>query len=301
MAYRGLITRNEEEQLFVNCITKGHKFLNEKLGLDSKLEFGRTAVWGKNAHHAGLYFHETNEVLLNFRNLYGHNMRTFLEVLGHEVRHAYQKQQGWFGDNPPKSQGYGKSRYEYGMWCGRRIYDKYENLPWEIDARKYEKVYAQLIINSGILTDKELSSVMSGAKRYRVLENETKRELTKLKPNGYFFRSYLETSDEFKKRCDDNNKEIEKLGFELKGNRWEYVGKTTDKDTAFKKLKKMTLNPQRKEDGEGIYCIELTDLPKQYKYWNEDTKRYVFSNLEKLKNCYYKYHKQDTTIDDLVS
>ena len=36
------------------------------------------------------------------------------------------------------------------------------------------------------------------------------------------------------------NKEIEKLGFELKGNSWEYVGETTDKVVAFKKLKKMT-------------------------------------------------------------
>ena len=301
MAYRGLITRNEEEQLFIDCITKGHKFLNEKLGLNSKLEFGRTAVWGKNAHHAGLYFHQTNEVLLNFRNLYGHNMRTFLEVLGHEVRHAYQKQQGWFGDNPPTSQGYGKSRYEYGMWCGKRIGAKYESLPWEIDARKYEKVYAQLIINSGILTDKELSSVMGGVKKSKVLENETKRELRKLKPNGEFFRSYIETKDEYKKRCDDNNKEIEKLGFELKGNSWEYVGETTDKVVAFKKLKKMTLNPQRKEDGEGVYFIELKDLPKQFKSWNDETNKYVFSNLEKLQNCYYKYYKQDTTIDDLVS
>jgi hypothetical protein len=154
----GLVIRNKEEKLAVECVTKAHQWFNKKFGLDTNLTFSREVNWGRDAWYAGFYTHSDKEVRINIRNLYGNSIKTILDVLGHEIRHAIQYDKEMlcsFGKGGPIHSG----RYERGEWNGKTYWGSYWDAPWEIDARKYQSKYANMVI-------KELG-----------LENEAKIEL----------------------------------------------------------------------------------------------------------------------------
>jgi hypothetical protein len=145
MGKAGLIIRNKEEKLAVECVTKAHKWLNEKFGLDTKLTFSREVNWGKDAWYAGFYLFEDKEVRINIRNLYGNSIKTIIDVLGHEIRHAVQYDTKILSDFGKKGKVH-SGRYESGTWKGRRYWGTYWDAPWEIDARKYQSEYADMVI-----------------------------------------------------------------------------------------------------------------------------------------------------------
>lgn len=145
MGKAGLIIRNKEEKLAVECVIKAHKWFNEKFGLDTNLTFSREVNWGKDAWYAGYYLFEDKEVRINIRNLYGNSIKTILDVLGHEIRHAIQydkKMLSSFGKRGKVHSG----TYESGDWRGERYWGSYWEAPWEKDARKYQSKYADMVI-----------------------------------------------------------------------------------------------------------------------------------------------------------
>ena len=101
MSNIGLKIRNENEQQVVDIMTRCHDWLANELDIDSKMEFGRTCNWGKDAFHAGLWYNSTKQSVLNFRNLYGANMYQMLKIVAHEARHGVQYKTGMLYFSPP--------------------------------------------------------------------------------------------------------------------------------------------------------------------------------------------------------
>jgi len=148
---KGIVIRNQQEQLAVDTIIKAHKWLCNNLNLTTDLTFQRECNWGKNAKHAGWYRSKDNLIALNFRNMYGATIEDLLEVLSHELRHAVQDVKGWHTLRDVKNGMFGTL---YGTWKGDTMYISYDNAPWEIDARKYEKPYTKKVIKGlGISKD----------------------------------------------------------------------------------------------------------------------------------------------------
>jgi hypothetical protein len=145
MGKAGLVIRNKEEKLAVECVTKAHKWLNQKFGLDTKLTFSREVNWGKDTWYAGFYSHSDKEVRINIRNLYGNNIQTVLDVLGHEIRHAVQYDKKMLLDFGKKGKIHNGS-YESGTWKNQKYWGKYWDAPWEVDARNYQSKYSNMAI-----------------------------------------------------------------------------------------------------------------------------------------------------------
>ena len=136
---KGIVIRNQQEQLAVDTIIKAHKWLCNELNLTTSLTFQRECNWGKNAKHAGWHRSKDNLIALNFRNMYGATIKDLLEVLSHEIRHAVQTKKGYLKnfDSVPGV------KYLRGTWKGEDVFTFYDNAPWEVDARKYEKPYTK--------------------------------------------------------------------------------------------------------------------------------------------------------------
>ena len=149
MSKIGMIPKNQEEQLAKDLLIKCHDWLKKDLGVDTTLVLSRECNWGKDAFHAGLYTNAYKQVRINFRNLYGQPIDRMIEVLGHEMRHAVQYKE----DLLQRSQYDGKKirndvRYIGGTWNNQHYWGAYKDAPWEIDARKYQRQYADKVINA---------------------------------------------------------------------------------------------------------------------------------------------------------
>lgn len=301
MAYTGIRTRNKTEDQAIEVMTRCFDFLQDKLGTNAKLEFGRTAVWGKDAFYSGLYTHGDKQVILNFRNLYGFDFDTILQVLSHEMRHAYQDHKGWF-DNPNRStafMGYSSRKTggrKSGYWQGEYVgYCAYEDQPWEQDARAYERTYRDLCVEAGKITQQELATHLPGDKTRKCLENETIREWNKSNPGKMVITAFSETEQEYEARRKQAKQQahdkMTELGFELIENTWTYKGPKNKAYENHKKAKRVTINPRpkRKERQDG-FC------------WFEGTHKelYTDNNFEKSQKNFVKYKTRQLTLRDLT-
>ncbi len=140
-------TRNQVEVRQVKAIEVASNILEDLLNLKHRgltLQAQRQAGWaGSNAWHSGMYVNNESLIKVNFRNLTGATLEQIIEVLGHEFRHAVQYSTGLLRG--------------YQNWTGPALSNKidgrdsrfgrYWNMPWEIDARAHQKVYAQMVFN----------------------------------------------------------------------------------------------------------------------------------------------------------
>ncbi len=165
MAREGLITRNRQEEVAVELLTKAHKYLEDKLGTSTDLVFSRECSYGHDSFHAGFYRNDDKQVRINFRNLYGSSIATMIEVLGHEMRHAVQYAKGMLQETGGRYRKISKTTdYDSGIWNGERLYVRYIDAPWEVDARKYQSEYANEAIKAlGI--EEEVKIVLPMGKR----------------------------------------------------------------------------------------------------------------------------------------
>ena len=143
MAVEGLIPRNRQEEVAIELLTKVHQYLEKKLGTNTNLVFSRECSYGHDSFHAGFYRNDDKQVRINFRNLYGCSIDTMIEVLGHEMRHAVQYDKGMLRESNFRSRRISKvTDYDSGIWNGEQKYVRYIDAPWEIDANKYQRKYA---------------------------------------------------------------------------------------------------------------------------------------------------------------
>ena len=139
-----LRVRDDQEQLFCDALEVATAVLVSKLDMTNKitLRFERMGGWGgADAVHAGSWTPSRRLVKINFRNLYGCPLETYLKVLGHEFRHAMQDLHGVMDEVPSIEYAEGSVHY-----YNRRYY----NQPREKDARKYEGVYAQMVMDDPV-------------------------------------------------------------------------------------------------------------------------------------------------------
>ena len=130
------LPRNKREVSVLELVEAASQVLESSLNLKNiTVRVERMAGWaGADACYAGRWMHN-GMVKINFRNLYGATYRQVLEVVGHEFRHAVQTQHNLLDKDIPDTD-----------WAGRD--NRYMNRPVEKDARKYQSVYAQLVIDN---------------------------------------------------------------------------------------------------------------------------------------------------------
>ena len=205
MAREGLITRNRQEEVAVELLTKAHKYLENKLGTSTNLVFARECSYGHDSFHAGFYRNDDKQVRINFRNLYGSSIDTIIEVLGHEIRHAVQHKEGMLAHVPGARHRNLKGINDYisGIWNGERMFVPYIKAPWEIDARKYEREYAdeaikalgiqdevKIILPMGKQTKKDEQATLNIIKskgKYTLLSNSWITDKKRTKGGGITF------------------------------------------------------------------------------------------------------------------
>jgi hypothetical protein len=200
MANIGLKIRNSNEQQVVDIMTRCHDWLANELDITSKIEFGRTCHWGKDAFHAGLWYNHSKQSVLNFRNLYGSNMYTMLKIVAHEARHAVQYETGLLNEQRRDNKMTHNGRWESGIWEGKAWSGAYKDAPWEIDARAHEECYAQLVIDAGIISQEELLLTLGHRpgedKQIIMLANETIRELGKKYGKVSLYQAAVQSQEE---------------------------------------------------------------------------------------------------------
>jgi hypothetical protein len=202
MSNIGLKIRNENEQQVVDIMTRCHDWLAKELDIESKMAFGRTCNWGKDAFHAGLWCFDSEQSVLNFRNLYGANMYQMLKIVAHEARHAVQGKTGmidWTKDRRVKTLHDG--RWESGTWNGEYWSGPYRDAPWEIDARAHEEPYAQMVIDAGIISQEELSIKLAGREgdtdhMIIKLDTETEQEIRDKHGKVSLWKAAVQTKEE---------------------------------------------------------------------------------------------------------
>ena len=278
-----IIPRNKTEIMFIDTIKKAHEFLNDKLNLDTKLDIERVCYWGRDAFHSGTYQQSTNTVCVNFRNLYGFSLKTVLTVLGHEFRHGFQAEKGWITFR----EGYqvkrnARGRIESGTWKGDYIkWVEYNKLPWEIDAIKFEKKYAEYFCKSGLVSKQKLNTRLDGDKTFKPLIQETYKEISDKfgRNNVQFFTHYLETEEQAKvKVVKENAKlkdELKSLGAVIENNKVNYVNvkNKVKVDKMIEKFNKLRKSLKRKENKNGFCYLTLEqvnshkDLKKPFTSW----------------------------------
>ena len=247
MSNIGLKTRNQNERDVIEIMTRCHNWVADKLNIDSKMEFGRTAYWGKDAFHAGLWFNTTKQSVLNFRNLYGAPMARLLRIIAHEARHAVQYRDGLLSTQGRNSKMTHNGKYEYGTWKGERYSGSYRDAPWEIDARAHEKQYSDMMIKAGIISPAELKMKLSGKQDQVVyLESETRNEIRKQHGAVHYYKASQYTEAQQDKRNKQFKQDVTKAGFKYNKltNKWAYTAKdragSMAQDKAWKKAKKDT-------------------------------------------------------------
>jgi len=202
MAREGLIIRNETEQLAVDIVKSAHKWLNKKLGVNTKLVFSRECSWGNDSFHAGFYRDNDKQIRINFRNLYGNSIYTILEVLGHEFRHAVQYKENMLAKHPLVRNANIKSinSIDYGVWNGKQMSVKYIDAPWEKDANAYQRKYADMVIKALDIKDKIKIKLPYGTQTTK-LKQETLSEFYKQNPTAVFFQARLKNGQSDSNGC----------------------------------------------------------------------------------------------------
>ena len=159
MSKKGMIPRDKKELLAKELLIKCHDWLKKDLKVDTNLVLSRECNWGKNAFHAGCYIDDNKEVRMNFRNFSGASIYDFLEVLGHEMRHAVQYKKGLVSRT--RLDGHvtrNSKRFVSGNWKGQHLWRvAYVDAPWEVDARKYQAKYADKVIKALGITNEQLN------------------------------------------------------------------------------------------------------------------------------------------------
>lgn len=313
----GIIPRNKTEIMFIENIKKAHEFLNKKLDLNTKLDIERVCYWGRDAFHSGSYNQSKDRVRINFRNLYGFNLKTVLTVLGHEFRHGYQANEGWIDDNKYYVKRNSNGRIESGTWKGDNIsWTKYKDLPWEIDARNFENKYAEFCFKSGLITKANLETRLEGDKTFKPLIQETYHEYHNKfgRNNIQFFTHYLETKEQAQvKRVKENSKlkdELQNLGAVIENNKVNYVNvKNKDKvNKIIKKINNLHKSFKRKENQNGFCYLTLDqinthqDLKRPFYSWTKKACEIAWLHFEdKMQSQYVPYKTRQLTIRDLTS
>ena len=311
---KGIVIRNETEQLFLDIVKDCHKFLNTKLDLSTWLNVERHLVWGNDTFYAGYYSGSKDLVNLNFERMYGFPLKDVLKVLCHEMRHAHQTSIGWL--NSPLSDNYRSVSYSSGgriesdYWKGKRV-DRtaYKDCPWEIDARNYEDKYFMLLVKAKLVTSKQSKMAMPGDKhsvRDNTRYNQILGKLEK-KDSVNLFVAYALNQKERKKKDEQTKKKYTPLFKKYSvisdgdGN-WK-VTKSMDEETAkrfdklWKQYKKAMKNEVRK-DGEIV--VGLKELPKSFRSWNKKACECYWENEEKFEKNFVKYPKKKLTFRDLT-
>tara|TARA_R100001440_G_scaffold50240_1_gene70205 strand:+ start:188 stop:1129 length:942 start_codon:yes stop_codon:yes gene_type:complete len=312
----GIIPRNETEIMFIKNIEKAHEFLNKKLNLNTKLDIERVCYWGKDAFHSGTYHQSLNRVRVNFRNLYGFNLKTVLTVLGHEFRHGYQAKQGWIDNKEHLVKSNSNGRIESGTWKGENIsWTKYKELPWEIDARNFENQYAEFCFKSGLITKANLETRLEGDKTFKPLIQETYAEYIKKfgSNNIQFFTHYLESKEMLQKRIlvEKSNliKQANKLGAIIENNKVNYE-KVKDKNKVNKIILKINkLRKINRKDNKNGFCYltldqinNFKDLKRPFYSWTKKACEIAWLHFEdKMQSQYVPYKTRQLTIRDLTS
>jgi len=156
----GLKARNATETQIMEITTRCHDWLAKELDLESNMSFGRVAVYGSNASYVGTWRNTQRKSLLNFRNLYGASVRDMIQTIGHEARHSMQYRDGTLKQNGKKNRIVDGEKIISRIWEGETWTGPYIDAPWEIDARAFQGEYAQMIIDSGIVSEEELNIVL---------------------------------------------------------------------------------------------------------------------------------------------
>jgi hypothetical protein len=302
MANIGLRVRDENEQQVVDIMTKCHNWLTTELDIESNMEFGRTCVWGKDAFHAGLWYNDTKQSVLNFRNLYGANMYQMLKIVAHEARHGVQYKTGMLDDKDRDVKSLHNGRWESGTWNGEYWSGAYRDAPWEVDARAHEEVYAQMVIDAGIITQEELSIKLAGRdgdSDHMIirLDTETLQEIEEKHGKVSLWKAAVQTKEE-----DDANTELfrnivsKSYTFNQKSNMW---FNNPDCDLSYKEANKVW-NDAKKEtklkyqkDAIAFLTVEETAKLKKEKASKNDMFWAAQKNM-------VVYKTRPATEDDLV-
>lgn len=300
MANIGLKIRNDNEQQIVDIMTRCHDWLANELDIESNMAFGRTAYWGSDAFHAGLWYDKTKQSVLNFRNLYGANVYQLLKIIAHEARHGVQYKTGMLIDEKRSRKTRHDGKWETGVWNGEYWSGRYRDAPWEVDARAHEKIYAQLVIDAGIITQEELSLKLAGREGdndHMIVRLDTETEQEIRDKHGYvgWFKAAVQTKEE----DDANTKLFQSLVskvFTLKDNVW-YPKKNCklsykEREKVWKDAKKQTNLKYRNDAIAFLTPEEYSKLKKA-----KATKNEMF--WEAQKNV-VEYKTRPATEDDLV-
>ena len=274
MSNIGLKIRNENEQQVVDIMTRCHDWLANELDIDSKMEFGRTCNWGKDAFHAGLWYNSTKQSVLNFRNLYGANMYQMLKIVAHEARHGVQYKTGMLVEEGRSRKTKHDGKWETGIWNGEYWSGAYRDAPWEVDARAHEEPYAQMVIDAGVISQEELSIKLAarpGDTDHMIvrLDTETEQEIRDKHGKVSLWKVAVQTKEE-----DQANHE----GFEdlvkpyfIKS---EEDGKYYTNNKFFARSVKIQMNHENisKDNRSAIYKIQKFYKKKFQKVWKDAKK-----------------------------
>jgi hypothetical protein len=166
--------RNQEEAAIFEMLEQASNYLVEKLGLQEYLKevrIERMNGWGKaNTRYAGLYSESKRMAKVNIRTLYNVQPRKILEVLCHELRHAVQ----YMTDMDCIKKTYRDASRHSASWF---------NHPCEIDAREFQKIYADMVIEALDLdmtihaSEAEPIMVWQGKEQRAVLEAQIGSEI----------------------------------------------------------------------------------------------------------------------------
>lgn len=140
LSYRA---KSPEERLAIQMIKDCHCFLEKKLKIETNLLIDKVKLAKKhpNSDARGIWFPEKQTVVINMFHLKGCQIKECIEVLGHEMRHALQYKRKWLIRS--------KKDNEVNYWKGKKyLLTLYYKQPWEIDARKWEKKYSDMAIDS---------------------------------------------------------------------------------------------------------------------------------------------------------
>ena len=306
----GIVARNKEETECIQLLKEGHAHLNTILNLRTNLVIERKVNWGNDTFYAGFYREEDSLMVINFRRLMGHTLHTVLEVLGHEIRHAVQYQQGWL----PKSNKWrfvgqrDGERIESHEWKGQKISKvKYWHAPWEIDARQFQGEYAKMIIEAGVITSEQAKIKLLGERHVEILREATKKKI--LDSNSgreiNWFVVYLESWDENSARCKELfielSKKMNRYGFIWNGKK--FVGKVSEEmeSRAVAQLKAFNRKKARKKDGARVSWLALDQLNKKFSEWSKEAIAYAFKNHEELMKVQcIKWNFRELDLDDFV-
>lgn len=201
MANIGIQFRSDNERQIADILTRCHDWLANHLEIDSQLEFGRTAIFGRDAFHCGLWLNHSKQSVINYRNLYGNNVNLILDVVAHEARHAVQYKTGMLSEKGRERDSKHDGRWEIGYWQNKLYSGAYKNAPWEIDARSYEPIYKQLIIDAGIVSAEELALKLAyppGENKAEIfLEKETRDAIKQQYGDVSFYKAAVLTREQY--------------------------------------------------------------------------------------------------------